>query len=205
MMDDRIQGLINNFKARNIDAFFLESVDEAREKLLEMIPSNCTVGIGHSQTVEKSGVVQKLIERGNIVFDKTKASNKEESKEIKKRALTADWYITGTNAVSLDGHIVNIDHSGNRAAAMIFGPDNVVIVVGINKIADSLDEAIHRARNVAAPLNAKSAGFNPPCVKLSKCVDCKSNERVCCSLVIIEGQEAKGRMKVLIVNDSAGF
>lgn len=205
MIDSKVQKLINNLKLRNIDAFFLESFYEVNEKLLRMIPTDCTVGIGHSITVQNSGIVDKLIKRGNIVFDKTKAINKEKSKQIKKKALTADWYITGTNAISLEGHIVNIDHSGNRVAAMVYGPDNVVIVVGTNKIVDSLSEAIHRARNVAAPLNAKRAGFSPPCVELNKCVDCKSKERVCNSLVIIEGQEVIGRMKVFIVNESAGF
>jgi len=205
MPDNRIQRLINNLKARGIDAFFLESFDEVNEKLLNMIPVECTVGIGHSITVQNSGIVRKLIERGSTVFDKTMATDKEESKHIKKKALTADWYITGSNAVSLEGHIVNIDHSGNRVAAMIFGPDNVAVVVGVNKIVDSLNEAIQRARNIASPLNAKRAGFNPPCVKLNKCVDCRSKDRVCNSLVIIEGQEAIGRMKVFIVNENAGF
>ncbi len=205
MIDSRIQKLMNNLKLRNIDAFYVENLYEVNEKLLQMMPSDCTIGIGHSITLQSSGIVEKLIERGNIVFDKTKAKNKEESKHIKKKALTADWYITGTNAISLEGHIVNIDHSGNRVAAMVFGPDNVAIIVGVNKIADSLSEAIHRARNVASPLNAKRAGFNPPCVELNKCVDCKSRERVCNSLVIIEGQDVIGRMKVFIVNESAGF
>jgi hypothetical protein len=205
VIDSRIQRLIDNLRLKNIDAFFLESFCEANEKLLQMIPTDCTVGIGHSITLQNSGIVEKLIERGNIVFDKTKAMSREESKQIKKKAMTADWYITGTNAISSEGHIVNIDHSGNRVAAMVFGPDNVVIVVGVNKIADTLSEAIHRARNVAAPLNAKRAGFNPPCVELNECVDCKSKERVCNSLVIIEGQEVPGRMKVLIVNENVGF
>jgi L-lactate utilization protein LutB len=205
LKDDRIQRLISNLELRNIDAFFIESFDEASNKILKMIPDDCTVGVGHSITVQDSGIVRKLIERGNTVFDKTMAMNKEESKQIKKKALTADWYITGTNAISLQGHIVNIDHSGNRVAAMVFGPDNVVIVVGINKIVDSLSEAIHRTRNIASPMNAKRAGFNPPCVELNKCIDCKSKDRVCNSLVIIEGQEVTGRMKVFIVNEISGF
>lgn len=205
MLDNRIQILINNLKLRNIDAFYLESFNEANNKLLQMIPCNCTVGVGHSITVQDSRIVQKLIERGNIVFDKTMAVNKQESKQLKKKALTADWYITGTNAISLEGHIVNVDHSGNRVAAMIYGPDNVVIIVGINKIVDSLNEAIQRAKNIASPLNAKRAGFNPPCVELGKCVDCRSKERVCNNLVIIEGQDVADRMKVFIVNESAGF
>lgn len=205
MLDSRIKSLISNLKSRNIDAFFLESFNEMNEKLLKIIPDNCTIGVGHSITVQSSGIIKRLIERGNIVFDKTTAIDKEESKKIKKMALTSDWYITGTNAISLEGHIVNIDHSGNRVAAMIYGPDNVVIIVGVNKIVDSLSDAISRVRNIASPLNAKRAGFTPPCVKLNKCVDCKSKERVCNSLVIIEGQEVIGRMKVFIVNESAGF
>lgn len=204
-MDSRIKSLISNLKSRNIDAFFLESFDEINEELLKIIPDNCTIGVGHSITVQNSGIIKRLIERGNIVFDKTTAIDKEESKKIKKMALTSDWYITGTNAISLEGHIVNIDHSGNRVAAMIYGPDNVVIIVGVNKIVDSLSDAISRVRNIASPLNAKRAGFTPPCVKLNKCVDCKSKERVCNDLVIIEGQEVIGRMKVFIVNESAGF
>lgn len=205
MPDSRIQKLISNFKSRNIDVFFLESFSEVNHKLLQMIPGDCTVGIGHSITVQNTGIVQKLVERGNTVFDKTMSANREESKLIKKKALTADWYITGTNAISLEGHIVNVDHSGNRVAAMVFGPDYVVIVVGINKIVDSLSDAIQRAKNIASPMNAKRAGFNPPCVELNRCVDCKSKERVCNSLVIIEGQEVTGRMKVFIVNEGAGF
>lgn len=205
MLDSKIKNLIRNLKSRNINAFFLENFDEMNEKLLKIIPDNCTIGVGHSITVQNSGIIKRLIERGNIVFDKTTAIDKEESKKIKKMALTSNWYITGTNAISLEGHIVNIDHSGNRVAAMIYGPDNVVIIVGVNKIVDSLSDAINRVRNIASPMNAKRAGFTPPCVKLNKCVDCKSKERVCNSLVIIEGQEVIGRMKVFIVNESAGF
>lgn len=205
MQDSKIQRLISNFKLRNIEAFYVETFEEANERLLQMIPGDCTVGIGHSMTLQNSGVIEKLIERGNTVLDKTRAKSREESREIKKKALTADWYVTGTNAVSIEGHIVNIDHSGNRVAAMIFGPDKVAVVVGVNKIADSLEEAIERARNVASPLNARRAGFNPPSVELKRCVDCKSKERVCYNLVVIEGQEDPDRMKVFIVNESAGF
>ncbi len=204
-MKSRIQRCINNLKSRNIDAFFLESFSELKNELLRMIPDDCTIGVGHSMTLENCGIVRKLEERGNTVFDKTKATSREESRQLKKKALTADWYITGSNAVSVEGHIVNIDHSGNRVAAMVYGPDNVVVVVGVNKLTDSLDDAIRRARNIASPLNAKRAGFNPPCVGLGRCIDCRSKERVCNSLVVIEGQEAPDRMKVFIVNENAGF
>ncbi len=124
---------------------------------------------------------------------------------MKKKSLLADYYLTGTNAISIEGHIVNIDHSGNRVAAMIYGPEKVIVVVGTSKIVDSLDDAIMRARNIAAPANAKRAGLNPPCISVGECIDCRSSERACNNLVVIEGQNVKDRMKVFIIDDSLGY
>jgi L-lactate utilization protein LutB len=204
-MDEKIQLLINNLKNRNIEAFFAESLAEANNMLLRMIPEDCSVGIGNSATLKQSGISKLLAERGNTVYDKTMAETQEESRSLKKKALTADWYVTGSNAISLQGHIVNMDHSGNRVAAMLYGPDNVAVVIGVNKLADSLEEAIYRVRNVAAPKNARRAGFNPPCTELNQCIDCSSPERVCNSLVVIEGQADADRMKVIVVGEASGF
>jgi len=204
-MNEKIEKLIQNFKLRNIDTYFFQTLEDAKEYLLKIVPDNCTIGIGHSATLQKMNITEGLIERGNIVYDKELAKNKNESLSLKKKALTADWYITGSNAISVDGRIVNVDHSGNRAAAIIFGPDNVIVIVGINKIVDTADEAIKRVKNIACPLNARRAGYNPPCVTLNKCVDCVSTERVCNSLSIIEGQLDKNRMKLFIVNEEVGF
>lgn len=133
------------------------------------------------------------------------AENKDEITKLKKKSLHADYFITGTNAISVEGHLVNMDHSGNRVAAMIYGPENVIVVIGTNKIVDSLDNAIKRARNIAAPANAKRAGLNPPCASIGECVDCRSSERACNNLVVIEGQNVKDRMKVFIINESLGY
>lgn len=197
--------IIKNFKSRNIDVTFFETLENVKDKINELIPIDCSVGIGNSKTLKEMNISNVLRERGNIVFDKTMTENKEESEHIKKKSLLADWYITGTNAISKEGHIVNIDHSGNRVAAMIYGPDNVIVVVGKNKICDTLDEATQRARNISAPMNAKRAGYNPPCLELKRCIDCKTDERVCFNLVIIEGQFVKNRMKLFIVNEELGF
>ena len=197
--------LISNFKQRNIEVKYFKTFDDATKFILDVVPFECSVGIGHSATLDHMNITKLLDDRGNIVFDKERAQDKYESKIIKKKALLSDWYITGSNAVSVDGCIVNVDHSGNRVASIIFGPDNVIIVVGKNKVVDTLDEAIKRVKNIACPLNAKRAGFNPPCVELEKCVDCVSKERVCNSLVIIEGQSDKNRIKLLIVDEECGF
>ncbi|MBU5484372.1 lactate utilization protein [Clostridium sp. MSJ-11] len=205
MNEEKFIKLKENFKLRNIEVQYFETLENVKSYILNIIPMECTIGIGHSATLQKVDITSSLLERGNIVYDKELAKNKEECKILKKKALTTDWYITGSNAISVDGRIVNVDHTGNRVAAIIFGPDKVIIVVGKNKIEDTVDEAIKRVKNIACPLNAKRAGFNPPCVTLNKCVDCVSKERVCNSLSIIEGQSDSDRIKLFIVNEECGF
>jgi len=143
--------------------------------------------------------------RGNTLYDKTFARTMDEVKDLKRKSLLADCYISSSNAVSIDGKIVNIDHSGNRVAAITYGPDKVYIVIGKNKITATHEEALTRARNTAAPLNAKRAGYNPPCVSVGYCTDCVSPERVCCIISTIEGQCIKNRVVLLIANEDEGF
>ncbi|MEW9095493.1 MAG: lactate utilization protein [Clostridiaceae bacterium] len=205
MSEERFIKLKENFKLRNIEVQYFETLENVKSYILNIIPMECTIGIGHSATLQKIDITNSLLERGNIVYDKELAKNREECKVLKKKALTTDWYITGSNAISVDGRIVNVDYSGNRVAAITFGPDKVIIVVGKNKVEDTVDEAIKRVKNIACPLNAKRAGFNPPCVTLNKCVDCVSKERVCNSISIIEGQSDSDRIKLFIVNEECGF
>ncbi len=202
---ERFNKLKENFKNRNIDVEYFDSLEDVKLYLLNTIPSDCKVGIGHSGTLQKMNITELLTKRGNIVYDKELGKDKNESKALKKKALLSDWYISGSNAVSADGRIINVDHSGNRVAAITFGPDKVIIVVGVNKVVDTVEEGINRAKNVASPLNAKRAGYNPPCVELNKCVDCSSKERVCNYLSIVEGQTDGNRMKLCIVNEECGF
>lgn len=200
-----MQELLNNMARRNITAYCVPCLDAARDKILDMLPPECSVGIGNSVTVKDLGLAQILKERGNTVLDKTAAASAEEARKLKKQALLADWYISGSNAISMEGHIVNIDHSGNRTAAMLFGPDRVIIVAGKNKLVPTLEAAIERVRNHAAPQNARRAGMNPPCTEIGKCIDCRHPERVCNNLLVIEGQADLGRMTVIIVDEERGF
>ncbi|NYB75238.1 lactate utilization protein [Sedimentibacter hydroxybenzoicus DSM 7310] len=202
---ERFNKLKENFKNRNIDVEYFDSLEDVKLYLLDVIPLDCKVGIGHSGTLQKMNITELLIQRGNIVYDKELGKDRNESKAIKKEALLSDWYISGSNAVSVDGRIINVDHSGNRVAAITFGPDKVIIVVGVNKVVDTVKEGINRVKNIASPLNAKRAGYNPPCVELNKCVDCSSKERVCNYLSIVEGQTDGNRMKLCIVNEECGF
>ena len=200
-----IEKVIMNFEKRNIATSYYKDLEEVKSKIFKMIPKDSLIGIGNSRILKKMKLSKDLTKNGYNVLDKTLAKSKEESVELKRRSLLTDFYITGTNAISSEGHIVNIDHSGNRVAAMIYGPKKVIVVIGINKITETLDQAIDRVKNIAAPLNAKRAGFNPPCVKSSECIDCTSDERVCNSMAIIEGQRRKDRIKVMIVDEELGF
>ncbi len=204
-MDIDFNLLKENFRLRNIEVQCFDTFEEIKTHILSIIPNNSPIGIGHSTTLQNINMTLSLLARGNIVYDKELSKGKEEKQAMKKKALIADWYITGSNAISIDGRIVNIDHSGNRVAAITFGPDKVIIVVGKNKIVNTLEEAIKRVKNVACPLNARRAGLNPPCVTFNKCVDRVSMDRVCNTLSIIEGQSEVGRIKLFIANEDAGY
>jgi len=200
-----IKDLVQNFKKRNIKVLWFNSFTEVKQYLLEQIPTYATIGIGNSKTLKSMEITQTLCHRGNTVFDKTLGKDKEEVRELKRNSLLTDCYISGANAVSIDGRIVNIDHSGNRVAAIAYGPDKVYIIVGKNKIASTHSEAVQRAKNISAPLNAKRTGYNPPCVAAGHCTDCNSPERVCYILSTVEGQYAEGRLTLLIANEDEGF
>jgi len=205
MASFKIEALEYNFEKRNIQVLWFNTFEEIKTYLLQQIPKTATVGIGNSKTLKYIDITQALRNNGNSVLDKTVATSPNEVTELKRQSLLADYYISGSNAVSVDGRIVNIDHSGNRVAAITYGPHKVYIVVGKNKITTTHSEALNRARNTAAPLNAKRAGYNPPCISARHCVDCLSEERVCFNVSIIEGQHIKDRLTLLIANEDEGF
>jgi L-lactate utilization protein LutB len=129
----------------------------------------------------------------------------EELIERRRKSLLVDLFITGTNAVTEDGQLVNLDMLGNRVAALTFGPKHVVVVVGRNKIVPSVDEAMFRVKNIAAPANAMRLDKKTPCVKTSYCEECKSPDRICNTWTITEKSYPKGRVKVVLVNQDLGL
>ena len=200
-----IKELQENFEQRNIEVLWFDTFEDITKHLLQVISPGSTVGIGNSQTLKRIKITEALSTRGNTVYDKTFGNTNEEIKDLKRKSLLTDCYISSSNAVSVDGRIVNIDHSGNRVAAITYGPDKVYIVIGKNKITATHGDALKRARNTSAPLNAKRAGFNPPCVSTGNCVDCLSPERVCYTVSITEGQYIKNRLTLLIANEEEGY
>ncbi|HOG16996.1 MAG TPA: GNAT family N-acetyltransferase [Syntrophales bacterium] len=197
-----IPKLIETLAKNNIPAFYVRDAREAFAKVMAMIPEGSSVGLGDSLTLEQIGVIDAL-EKGNYAFFNSwrDGLSQEERMELKRRSLVSDVFVTGTNALTLDGKIVNVDALGNRTAAMLFGPRKVIVVVGVNKIVANLEEALKRIRTIAAPQNVKQKTHfhpTPPCGITGECGDCSGPWRICNKTVIIERQLDNERYKPLI-------
>ena len=189
---------------RNFDAWYCEDADAALDKILTLIPSDASVGYGGSLTINALGLKEALRARGNRMFDRDLAANPEERKQIEHQALSGDWFLMSSNAVSEDGQLVNIDGNGNRVAALCYGPKEVIVVAGMNKVAGNLEEAYARARKFAAPVNAQRFNLATPCGKTGLCADCLSPECIC-SQIVVTRRSSGGRIKVILVGEELGF
>jgi len=208
-----IQDLIDILAENNIPAFYVKDGKEAFGKVMSMIPEGSIVGLGDSLTLRQIGVIDAL-ETGNYTFLNPwkPGTSPEENINLKRRALTSDVFVSGTNALTMEGEIVNMDGHGNRVAALLYGPSKVIIVVGINKIVANLAEALERIRNVAAPLNVeRHPNFDPmpDCGITGECNDCSSPWRICNKTVIIRRQYDNNRYKpvitLIIVGEELGL
>ena len=166
-----------------------------------------TVSYGGSMTFMDSGVFDAVKTHSTLEFIDPWESgiSPEESMERRRKALSVDLFITGTNAVTETGQLINLDATGNRVAALTFGPKHVMLFIGRNKIVPNLDEAMYRVKNYVAPVNAMRLDRKTPCVKTSYCEECRSPERICNTWTITEKSYPKGRTKVMLINESMGF
>ncbi len=203
--EKRGQLLVKNLKARHFDAFYCADRGEALAKALELIPKEATVGWGGALTAQQIGLIDALNAGEYKTIDRDKASTPEERETAMKRCLLADVFITGANALSIDGQMVNIDGNGNRVAAIVYGPESVVVIAGMNKVVDSLDAAVTRARTVAAPMNKQRFPMQTPCEVTGTCADCKSDGCICNQLLITRNCKPAGRIKFILVGEELGF
>jgi len=198
-------GLIKALSLRHFDAYYCASSSEAAEKILSLIPKTDVVSWGGSMTMEALGVIDRVKKGGWRVIDRSTAQSQEEKIEIMRRALLCDTYLTGANAISEDGEIVNVDGNGNRVAAMTFGPKSVIVACGMNKVVKTAEDAISRARNTAAPVNAQRFDIRTPCKTTGSCADCKSTDSICSYIVRTRLCKPAGRIKVVLVGETLGF
>ena len=205
-MNPKIEKVISNLNKNNMAGYYINSPKEIFNLLSELIPEGSTIGCGDSVTLEELGVFQFLRSDNYIFYDKfAPALTSEDKRQIYLKNFSADTFLTGSNALTLDGKLFNIDGNGSRVAPMLYGPRQVIVIIGINKLVEDVDSAIKRTRQVAAPLDAKRLGKETPCVSLGRCIDCGHKQRICNDFVLITGQFIKDRIKVIIVNEKLGY
>jgi hypothetical protein len=190
----------------NFTASYVPTREEAAAKLLELIPAGATIGFGGSVTLGELGIIKKLEARGDNVLDWLKPGlSPQEVRAIRRQHLLADVYLSGTNAVTLDGKLVNVDATGNRVGAMLFGPDKVFIVVGVNKIVKDVAEAENRVKIWASPPNNKRLGYPNPCAQTGVCVDCQGPSRICNITTIMHKKPRLTDVHVIVVGENLGL
>jgi len=198
--------VVSALNARNFDSYYFDNEAEAVEKIFSFIPKDHQVSWGGSKTLIELGILEKLNNGGYNLLDRDKAGSAQERFEIMRRSLLCDTYLSGTNAISEDGQLVNIDGYGNRVAAMIFGPKQVIIAAGMNKVARTFKDAIVRARTIAAPLNVQRfPSVQTPCNETGSCADCQSPNTICSFFVTTRFCKPEGRIKVILIGKDLGL
>ena len=196
--------VIKNLKARNMEGYFAHNRNEALEVALSLIPEGSSVGWGGSVSISEIGLKQAIINGNYRQIDRDSAKDAAERMSLMKQALVGDVFIMGTNAITEDGQLVNVDGLGNRVAALTFGPDSVIVIAGMNKLVPTLDDAIVRARKHAAPINAMRFS-DTACQHDGACHDCTMNGCICGKIVITRFDMVPGRVKVILVDDDLGY
>ena len=194
--------VIKGLESRNMAGYYAKTKEEALKIALSLIPEKSTVTNGGSMSIQEIGLVEALT-RGN--YNYINRETYEDKRAAAVKAYDADVYLGSTNAISNDGILVNIDGNSNRVSAYAFGPKKLILVVGMNKVADDLDGAMKRARSEAATMNAQRFGLSTPCASTGKCFDCKSPDTICCQFLITRYSRHKDRIHVILVDDELGF
>ena len=197
--------VVKALESRNMEAYYVKTKEDALEKALELIPEGSQVSWGGTMSAQEIGLTDALKKGAYEALDRDAAATFEEKEVIAHQALNCDWFIGSSNAVSKDGVLINIDGNSNRVAAFAYGPKNVLLIVGMNKVVKTAEDALSRARNEAAPINAQRFGLETPCVKNGMCFDCKSPQSICCQILITRFSRVKNRIKVILVDENLGF
>jgi L-lactate utilization protein LutB len=202
----RLRRVKRALEKNGMRAYVVQTGEQATRKVLSLIAKGGEVGLGGSRTVAEIGLLEALRSGDYRLHDQyAPGMSLRNSVSVRKKGTHARYFVSGSNAVTEDGKLVNMDGMGNRLAGFCFGPEKVIMVVGRNKVVSDVEEAMWRVRNVAAPMNAKRFGLETPCVRTGKCTDCDSPQRICNLTLIIEKQKIKGRVTVILINQELGF
>ncbi len=215
-MTETVAKTIKNLIKNNMDVFYVETKENAVQTLKNIVKEGSKVAVGGSVTLDELGVLDILRDGDYEFFDRYAAKTPEETKELFRKSYYADYYLCSSNAITENGELYNVDGNSNRVSAMLYGPENVVIIAGVNKIVPNVKMAELRVKAVCAPKNAARLSKDTYCAKLSRCValdtenpeicsGCDSADRICRNFVVFSKQQQKGRMKIILVNENLGY
>ncbi len=210
-----IEKTLENLEKNNYKPYFAENKSEAVELIKTLISKGESVSHGGSETLKECGIID-LIKNGDYDYIDRSGLEGEELRQAYIRAFGCDTFFTSSNAVTENGELYNVDGNSNRVACIVYGPKQVIMVVGVNKIVENIDDAIKRVKEKAAPANTKRLSCKTPCSVTGKCISlnkknpficdgCESEQRICCSYVVSAKQRHKDRIKVIIVNEKLGY
>ncbi len=197
--------IIEKLKLRGIEGFYCKDKAEALEKAKAFLTPGTTVTWGGSETIREIGLRDWLPQSGCVLYDRAEAKTEEEKRTFFGKAVTADYFLMSTNAITLDGELVNIDGAGNRVACLIHGPEHVLVIAGMNKVSVDVEDALKRVKNIASPPNTIRLGKNTPCANTGRCAECLSDDCICCQVVVTRMSRIKNRIKVILVGEELGF
>ena len=197
--------LVKQFKKRNMEAFYFATKEEAKEKILSMIPNGSSVTWGGTESMEEAGVCEAIRQGDYEFIDRKKAKTPEESRALYGQIVCADYFLTSSNAFTKDGILVNIDGASNRVACIAHGPAHVIFLISMDKLCANVDEAIERIHTHACPPNALRVKANTPCSKTGVCADCLSPDCICCQTLITRFSRVPDRIKVVLCGEKLGF
>lgn len=214
-MNETIKKTMENLEKNNMKAFYVETKEEVVPLVKSLVPEGCSVSNGGSVSLAQTGVAE-LLESGVYDFIDRRGLEGEALRECYSRAFACDAYFCSSNAVTENGELYNVDGNSNRVACIVFGPKQVIMVVGVNKIVPNINAAITRLKEKAAPPNAARLNCKTPCAVTGRCISldsndpymcdgCQSPHRICCNYVVSAWQRHKDRIKVIIVNEELGF
>lgn len=216
-MEQILKKTIESLNKNNMQSFLVESKEDIIPLLKTLIPKGATIGVGGSETLNEVGILDFIRNGDYHFFDRyEKGLTPDQITDVMRNALTADVFVSSSNAVTENGELYNVDGRGNRIAAFCFGPKSIIVIVGANKIVADIDAAVKRVKEIAAPKNAVRLSCSTPCAKLGKCVSlmkdqseitdgCYSNDRICASYLISGRQGIKDRIRVIICKENLGY
>ena len=197
--------IIDRFNKRGIEGYYCENAEDALLTAKRFLTPGCSISWGGSQTLLEIGLLEELSASDYVLYDRDSAKTPEERSAVYSKTVTADYYFMSSNAITMDGQLVNIDGGGNRVACLITGPKNVIVIAGMNKVVLDVDTAMDRVRNMASPPNTVRLGKNTPCAETGKCANCLVDDCICNQIVITRRSGIQGRIKVILVGEELGY